>query len=136
MPVVIGQPAFQREFDKPLAAAQAPPAPPVMVSQARRPQMGMEEQPLAQPSLAPPVVVSQARRRPQMGVEEPSSMLASQPSIQVAPLSLLATQPSFTAVQSAVQSSALPSLPVVQASALPSVSAMKNSIRKPRIGNV
>jgi hypothetical protein len=95
--------------------------------------MGMEEQPLAQLSLAPPVVVSQARRRPQMGLEEPSAMLASQPSIQVAPLSV---QPSFTAVQSAVQSSALPSLPVVQASALPSVSAMKNSIRKPRIGNV
>ena len=122
MPVVIGQPAFQREFDKPLAAAQAPVAPPVMVSQARRPQVGMEE-PLAQVSLAPPMA-SQARRRPQLGMEEPSAMLASQPSIQVAPLSLLATQPSFTSVQSASQ-----------VSALPSISAMKNSRRKPRVGN-
>jgi hypothetical protein len=85
-PVVIGQPAFQREFGKPLAAAQAPPAPPVMVSQ--------------------------ARRRPQVGVEEPLA-----PSVQLA-------------------ASILPSVQAALPSVQPSVSAMKNSRRKPRMGNV
>jgi hypothetical protein len=122
MPVVIGQPAFKREFDKPLAAAQAPVAPPVMVSQARRrPQVGMEE-PLAQVSVAPPVVVSQARRRPQMGMEE-------QPLAQP---SMPATQSYLPVAQPSVQALAQP----LMASAQPSVSAMKNSIRKPRMGNV
>ena len=67
MPVVIGQPAFRREFDKPLAAAQAPPAPPVMVSQARRkPQMGMEEVPAvqAQPSVS---AIKNSIRKPRVG---------------------------------------------------------------------
>ena len=89
MPIVIGQPVFRREFDKPLAAAQAPPAPPVMVSQ--------------------------ARRRPQVGTEE--LIQAPLPSAQVA-------LPSAQV--------ALPSAQV----ALPSLSAIKNSIRKPRVGNV
>jgi hypothetical protein len=120
MPVVIGQPAFQREFDKPLAAAQAPPAPPVMVSQARRPQ---QEEPVAQVSLAPPAVPLQARRRPQMGMEE-SSMPATQSYLPSVQPSLPSVQPSLPSVQ--------PSLPAAQ----PSVLAMKNSIRKPRMGNV
>lgn len=88
IPVVIGQPVFQREFAKPLAAAQAPPAPPVMISQARRrPQVGVEESPVQ------PVAAS--------------------------------VQPVAASVQ-----------PSIQPSVQPSVSAMKNSRRKPRIGNV
>jgi hypothetical protein len=67
MPVVIGQPAFRREFDKPLAAAQAPPAPPVMVSQARRkPQMGMEEVPAVQAQTSVSAIKNSIRK-PRVG---------------------------------------------------------------------